>query len=64
MVYVGALLGMLSAGRVAITTLCVTYITKAVSIAVRYCAVKKQFGPDDNELPEIECQLQVCFYLL
>lgn len=54
----GASLGVLSAGRVAIITLCVTYITKAVPIAVRYSAVRKQFGPDSNELPILEYQLQ------
>lgn len=32
----------------------------ALTIAIRYCAVRKQFGPtEDNELPVIEYQTQV-----
>ncbi|RZF34333.1 hypothetical protein LSTR_LSTR008872 [Laodelphax striatellus] len=57
----GASLGMLSAGRVSIVTICVTYLTNAVVIATRYSAVRKQFGPTDqpeDELPVIEYQLQ------
>uniref|UniRef100_A0A1B6DNY0 Acyl-coenzyme A oxidase n=1 Tax=Clastoptera arizonana TaxID=38151 RepID=A0A1B6DNY0_9HEMI len=54
----GASLGMLSAGRIYIITICVAYITKAIPIAIRYSAVRKQFGPYDNELPIIEYQLQ------
>lgn len=54
----GASLGMLSQGRVTIVTVCVAYLTKALPIAIRYSAVRRQFGPDDNELPVLEYQLQ------
>jgi len=34
-----------------------------LTIATRYCAVRKQFGPtEDSELPVIEYQSQVCIY--
>jgi hypothetical protein len=59
-VFVGASFGALSAGRVTIIGICLSYLCSAVSIAVRYSAVRKQFGPeDDNELPVLEYQLQV-----
>jgi len=35
------------------------YFVKAIAIAVRYSAVRKQFGPTNDELPVIEYQLQV-----
>lgn len=36
------------------------YASLAVTIAVRYCASRKQFGPNpQKELPVIEYQLQV-----
>lgn len=54
----GASLGMLSQGRVTIVTICVAYLTKALPIAIRYSAVRRQFGPDNNELPVLEYQLQ------
>ncbi|XP_063238465.1 peroxisomal acyl-coenzyme A oxidase 3-like isoform X2 [Bacillus rossius redtenbacheri] len=55
----GAVLGNLSAGRVSIIGSCTQYLTKAMTIAVRYSAVRRQFGPsDDEELPVIEYQLQ------
>lgn len=50
---------MLSQGRVTIVTVCVAYLTKALPIAIRYSAVRRQFGSDDNELPVLEYQLQV-----
>jgi len=53
-------LGALSTGRVMITGICYHYMVVALTIAVRYCAVRKQFGPtEDNELPVIEYQTQV-----
>ncbi|XP_022188658.2 peroxisomal acyl-coenzyme A oxidase 3 isoform X2 [Nilaparvata lugens] len=57
----GASLGMLSSGRISIVTICAAYLMKAVVIAIRYSAVRKQFGPTDkaeDELPVIEYQLQ------
>ncbi|KAJ8939079.1 hypothetical protein NQ318_008683 [Aromia moschata] len=51
----GAGLGLLSAGRVIITSVCETLGTKALTIAIRYAAVRKQFGPDE-EIPILEYQ--------
>ncbi|XP_015116723.1 peroxisomal acyl-coenzyme A oxidase 3-like [Diachasma alloeum] len=53
----GASLGALSLGRVSITNISATYCSLAMVIATRYCAVRKQFGPSDNEeWPVIEYQ--------
>lgn len=56
----GASMGILSGGRVHITTISTAYLQKAVVIATRYSAVRKQFGPDDgaDELPVLEYQQQ------
>lgn len=55
----GSSLGALSGGRVTITGICYHYMVIALTIAIRYCAVRKQFGPtEDNELPVIEYQTQ------
>lgn len=55
----GSSLGALSGGRVTITGICAQYMITALTIAIRYCAVRKQFGPtEDNELPVIEYQTQ------
>ncbi|VVC41968.1 Acyl-CoA oxidase/dehydrogenase, central domain,Acyl-CoA oxidase,Acyl-CoA oxidase, C-terminal,Acyl- [Cinara cedri] len=57
----GASLGSLSAGRLSIVNICAAYITKAVPIAIRYTAVRKQFGPPNcEELPVLEYQLVQC----
>jgi acyl-CoA oxidase len=58
---VGAALENLSAARVGIMGEGTNACCSAVSIAVRYAAVRKQFGPkpDDTELPIIEYQLHV-----
>lgn len=57
----GATLGLLSDGRVKITIFCEVQGTKALTIAIRYAAVRKQFGPDDNEeVPVMEYQSHVC----
>lgn len=58
---IGATLGMLSTGRVSIVGFCVANLSKAVPIAVRYSAVRKQFGTPGKELPVLEYQLQVCY---
>ncbi|XP_063974063.1 peroxisomal acyl-coenzyme A oxidase 3-like [Diachasmimorpha longicaudata] len=53
----GASLGALSLGRVSITNISATYCSLAMVIATRYCAVRRQFGPkDDEEWPVIEYQ--------
>ncbi|KAK2586248.1 hypothetical protein KPH14_001504 [Odynerus spinipes] len=55
----GASFGALSAGRISITSICSNYLNLAISIALRYCAVRKQFGPSENEeWPVIEYQAQ------
>lgn len=58
--FVGASLGSLSAGRLSIVNICAAYIAKAVPIAIRYTAFRKQFGPPNSEeLPVLEYQLVV-----
>ncbi|XP_055600496.1 peroxisomal acyl-coenzyme A oxidase 3 isoform X2 [Uranotaenia lowii] len=56
----GASLGALSGGRVNICGIANAYLTKAITIAVRYSASRKQFGPSDDseELPVLEYQSQ------
>lgn len=54
----GASLGALSGGRVGITGMCATNLKNAITIAVRYSAVRRQFGPGEEEIPVIEYQLQ------
>lgn len=41
----GSSLGALSTGRVSIIGFCVAYLSKAITIAVRYAGVRRQFGP-------------------
>ncbi|XP_053664148.1 peroxisomal acyl-coenzyme A oxidase 3 [Anopheles marshallii] len=56
----GASLGALSGGRVSICGIANVYLTKAITIALRYSASRKQFGPDDSEdeWPVLEYQSQ------
>ncbi|XP_077996443.1 peroxisomal acyl-coenzyme A oxidase 3-like [Glandiceps talaboti] len=55
----GAALGALSGGRVGITGIGVTNMKLCMPIAIRYSAVRRQFGPtDDKEIPVLEYQLQ------
>lgn len=54
----GASLGNLSMGRVGIIGFAAVYLKKSLAIAVRYSAVRKQFGPADKELAVIEYPLQ------
>jgi len=59
-VFEGASFGALSNGRVTIVGICLAYLINAITTAVRYSAVRKQFGPEDgNEFPVLEYQLQV-----
>lgn len=57
----GGSFGVLSNGRVNICGMSNTYLIKAITIAIRYSASRKQFGPDDvdEELPVLEYQTQV-----
>ncbi|XP_069703137.1 peroxisomal acyl-coenzyme A oxidase 3-like isoform X2 [Periplaneta americana] len=55
----GAAFGVLSNGRIVIMGVCLSYLLNAVTIALRYSAIRKQFGPDNSEeLPVLEYQLQ------
>ncbi|XP_026844603.1 peroxisomal acyl-coenzyme A oxidase 3 isoform X2 [Drosophila persimilis] len=56
----GASLGALSQGRVNITAITYVALSKAVSIATRYGASRRQFGPNNSqtEWPVIEYQSQ------
>ncbi|XP_017033868.1 peroxisomal acyl-coenzyme A oxidase 3 isoform X1 [Drosophila kikkawai] len=56
----GASLGALSAGRVNITAITYVALSKAVTIATRYGASRRQFGPTNSpaEWPVIEYQSQ------
>lgn len=56
----GKSLGALSGGRVNICEIAATYGVRAITIAVRYGASRKQFGPEDSniEYPVIEYQAQ------
>ncbi|XP_021963097.1 peroxisomal acyl-coenzyme A oxidase 3 [Folsomia candida] len=56
-----ASLGVLSGPRFGIVGLVVANASIAISIAIRYSAVRRQFGPDGSpELPVIEYQMQQC----
>ncbi|XP_015437004.1 PREDICTED: peroxisomal acyl-coenzyme A oxidase 3-like [Dufourea novaeangliae] len=55
----GASLGALSSGRATITSITTNIATVAMVIAIRYCSVRKQFGPSESEeWPVIEYQAQ------
>lgn len=59
----GAALGALSVGRVSITGICESYATKALTITIRYAALRKQFGPEgQHEVPILEYQSHVSYY--
>ncbi|CAG2166026.1 unnamed protein product [Oppiella nova] len=55
----GVTLGTLSMGRVGIIGMAITNMQKALPIAIRYSAARRQFGPPgQDELPVIEYQMQ------
>ena len=54
----GITLGILSLGRVAIILQGTSNLQTALTIAVRYSAVRRQFGPKSEEWPVIEYQSQ------
>lgn len=55
----GAALGALSGGRVGITSMAVINLRLCMPIAIRYSAVRKQFGPPGkDEIPVLEYQMQ------
>lgn len=56
----GASLGALSGGRVSICGIAATYLNKAITIAIRYSAARRQFGPVEGgeEFPVLEYQAQ------
>lgn len=61
----GVSLGALSNGRVGLTHYAPCFMNQALTIAIRYAAVRKQFGPGNGkgELPILEYQLHVSLFL-
>lgn len=58
--FIAKFLSPLSTGRVGITLHATMFSRLALTIAIRYCAVRRQFGPNEKEeIPVIEYQVQV-----
>jgi acyl-CoA oxidase len=56
----GISLGALSNGRTGLTHYAACFMNMALTTAIRYAAVRKQFGPSlGNEIPILEYQLHV-----
>lgn len=53
----------LSSTRVAVILGSAFYGTHSLVIAIRYAAIRKQFGPNNNEIPILEYQTHVSFNL-
>ncbi|KAG9479768.1 hypothetical protein GDO78_011680 [Eleutherodactylus coqui] len=55
----GASLGTLSSGRVSIIGMVITNLKLSITIAIRFSATRRQFGPTEKgEIPVLEYQLQ------